>query len=99
MGPGALGAGGMRHARVRGAAARPSRLLLQAGVMRTEGPPVIVEPPVDGRRVVIRGEYFGTAHSLADLLRYLWLAGYDAGTVSLTDPGQVEWRGGGAEAW
>ncbi|MEU1616588.1 hypothetical protein ABZ479_04700 [Streptomyces sp. NPDC005722] len=67
--------------------------------MRTEGPPVIVEPPLDGRRVVIRGDYFGTAYALSDLLRFLWLAGYDAGAVSLTDPAQVEWRGGGPEAW
>lgn len=71
----------------------------QAGDMRTEGPPVIVEPPLDGRRVVIRGDYFGTAYALSDLLRFLWLAGYDAGAVSLTDPAQVEWRGGGPEAW
>jgi hypothetical protein len=62
--------------------------------------PVIVHPPVGGRRrVTIRGEPVGTARGLADLLEFLRRAGLAEDDIPLDDPGFVDWRGGGPGDW
>jgi hypothetical protein len=65
--------------------------------MHIADPPVIVHPPIAGRRV--RGAYFGTARSMEGLSQFLWLAGFDPRTIGVADPEFVEWRGGGPEVW
>jgi MFS family permease len=63
-------------------------------------PPVVVDPPLDGRRrVMINGADVGAAVSadeLRGMLRRADLAGED---VNLDDPGLIEWRGGGPDDW
>ncbi|WP_030906152.1 hypothetical protein [Streptomyces sp. NRRL F-5126] len=47
-----------------------------------------------GRRVTVRGQIMGLAHSDGDLVEFLRRAGLpDAGDL-LDDPGWVEWQGG-----
>ncbi|MEU8723544.1 hypothetical protein [Streptomyces antimycoticus] len=61
--------------------------------------PVVVYPPSPsgGRRVTIRGETAGLAHSPADVLEFLRRAG--AEDVRLDDPELIEWRGAGPDEW
>ncbi|MBP8538574.1 hypothetical protein [Streptomyces sp. MK37H] len=62
-------------------------------------PPIVVHPPSPsgGRRVTIRGEIAGLAHSPTDVLEFLRRAG--AEDVRLDDPELIEWRGGGPDVW
>lgn len=66
-----------------------------------EEAPVIVQPPSPdgGRRVAIRGEYAGIAYHLLDVVEFLRRAGLPESDTTLDDPGLIEWRGGGLEAW
>jgi hypothetical protein len=66
-----------------------------------EEAPVIVQPPSPdgGRRVVIRGEYVGTAYHLLDVVEFLRRTGLPESDTTLDDPELIEWRGGGPEAW
>ncbi|MFE1953315.1 MULTISPECIES: hypothetical protein [Streptomyces] len=50
-----------------------------------------------GRRVTIRGEDAGLAHSLADVVEFLRRAGLE--DAPLHDPDFIEWRGGGSAIW
>lgn len=43
--------------------------------MAANEPSVIVNPPVDGRRVTISGTYYGSARDMKELEQFLWLAG------------------------
>nr|WP_274558141.1 hypothetical protein [Streptomyces spiramyceticus] len=63
--------------------------------------PVIVFPPLGdgGRRVTIGGEKVGLAKGRGDLMEFLRRAGLDPDSVSLEDPGLIEWRGGGPDEW
>lgn len=65
------------------------------------GAPIVVYPPDEdgGRRVRARGAILGRAYSPADLLEFLRRAGLDPDDVNLHDPGLIEWRGGGPDAW
>lgn len=58
-------------------------------------------PPSDtgGRVVRVGDKILGTAYRLADLLEFLRRAGLDPDSISLTDPGLIDWRGGGAADW
>ncbi|MER5970105.1 MULTISPECIES: hypothetical protein [unclassified Streptomyces] len=65
-----------------------------------QGPPVVVHPWLDGaRRVTIRGESVGKAHSLGDVVEFLRVAGLDEDTVRVDDPRLIDWRGGGPADW
>ncbi|MFI8187081.1 hypothetical protein ACIF70_42415 [Actinacidiphila glaucinigra] len=67
--------------------------------MATNEPSVIVNPPVDGRRVTINGTYYGSARDTKGLEHFLWLAGFDPAWFDFADPDVVEWRGGGPDVW
>jgi hypothetical protein len=60
--------------------------------------PVVVHPPSPGggRRVTVRGEIVGLAHSDRDLVEFLRRAGLEDADLILDDPRLVEWRGGRA---
>ncbi|MFJ3635870.1 hypothetical protein [Streptomyces sp. NPDC090112] len=62
---------------------------------------VVYPPDANGwRRVRYDGVAIGVAHRPADIRVFLAAAGLeDAEDVDLTDPGFVEWRGGGPEEW
>ncbi|MFI7315169.1 hypothetical protein [Streptomyces hygroscopicus] len=64
-------------------------------------PPAVVYPPVPsgGRRVTTRGEIVGLAHGREDVAEFLRRTGLDENVVALNDPGLIEWRGGGPDAW
>ncbi|MFF3321061.1 hypothetical protein [Streptomyces sp. NPDC002889] len=47
-----------------------------------------------GRRVTVRGQIVGLAHSDADLIEFLRRAGLADAWEALDDPRWVEWRGG-----
>lgn len=61
--------------------------------------PIVVYPPAatGGRRVRAGGEILGTAYNPGDLVEFLRRAGLD--DPNLTDPGLIEWRGGGPDVW
>lgn len=61
--------------------------------------PVVVYPPSPsgGRRVRAGREILGIAYGPDDLMEFLRRAGID--DPDLTEPGLIEWRGGGPEAW
>jgi hypothetical protein len=62
-------------------------------------PPVIISPPLDGRRrVTIRGDDVGAAAGERDVREMLSRAGF-AEDVPLDDPALIEWQGGGPDAW
>lgn len=61
------------------------------------GPPIVVHPPSPngGRRVTVRGEILGLAHSDSDLIEFLRRAGLEHAEAMLTDDTtMIEWRGG-----
>ncbi|WP_326648447.1 MULTISPECIES: hypothetical protein [unclassified Streptomyces] len=60
--------------------------------------PIVVDPPSPGggRRVTVRGEVVGLAHSDKDLIEFLRRAGLEDADMILDDPHLVEWRGGRA---
>ncbi|WP_371801556.1 hypothetical protein OHA38_43350 (plasmid) [Streptomyces sp. NBC_01732] len=63
---------------------------------------LVVYPPDENgwRRVRYDGVAIGVAHHPSDIRAFLAAAGKeDAEDVDLTDPGFVEWRGAGPEAW
>ncbi|MFF3493715.1 hypothetical protein ACFYWS_20450 [Streptomyces sp. NPDC002795] len=59
---------------------------------------IVVHPPLGtgGRRVTVRGEILGLAHSDADVLEFLRRAGLPDAEMLLDDPSFVTWRGGRA---
>lgn len=66
-----------------------------------EAAPIVVHRATGrgGRRVSIRGQVAGLAHSDADLVEFLRRAGLpDAGEL-LDDPRWVEWQGGRVHAY
>ncbi|MFE6158503.1 hypothetical protein ACFQ7F_06225 [Streptomyces sp. NPDC056486] len=60
--------------------------------------PVVVHPPLGtgGRRVTVRGEILGLAHSDADVVEFLRQAGLSDAEGLLDDMAWVKWRGGSA---
>ncbi|MGW7067439.1 hypothetical protein ACWGII_16505 [Streptomyces sp. NPDC054855] len=60
-----------------------------------------VHPPAGtgGRRVTVRGEILGLAHSDADVVEFLRLAGLPDAEEFLDDPAWVKWRGGVAHRY
>ncbi|MEV8312595.1 hypothetical protein AB0Q95_00355 [Streptomyces sp. NPDC059900] len=64
-------------------------------------PPVTVHPPVGtgGRRVTVRGEILGLAHSDADVVAFLRDTGLPDAEELLDDPARVQWRGGHAHRY
>lgn len=60
--------------------------------------PIIVHPPLGtgGRRVTIRGQIVGLAHSDADVVEFMRRAGLEDGHLYLDDARLVFWRGGRA---
>lgn len=64
--------------------------------------PIVVHPPsttAGGRRVTVRGENLGLAHSDHDLVVFLEGAGLPDAEEVLDDPAWVEWRGGQAHEY
>ncbi|MEU5958456.1 hypothetical protein [Streptomyces sp. NPDC047525] len=63
--------------------------------------PVVVHPPsgTGGRRVTVRGQIFGLAHSDADVVEFLRQAGLPDAEGLLDDPAWVMWRGGRAHQY
>ncbi|MFJ6316121.1 hypothetical protein ACIQJW_08575 [Streptomyces californicus] len=60
-------------------------------------PIVIHHPsPTGGRRVIIRGQIVGLAHTDADVVEFLRRAGLPDALDLLDQPDWVEWRGGRA---
>lgn len=68
----------------------------QAG--STGAAPVAVHPPAGtgGRRVTVRGRILGLAHSDADVVEFLRVAGLPDADGLLDDPSWVMWSGGRA---
>ncbi|MFI2200454.1 hypothetical protein ACH47Z_06655 [Streptomyces sp. NPDC020192] len=66
-----------------------------------ESAAVIVQPPAPdgGRRVVIHGEFVGTAYHLLDVVEFLRQKGLPETDTTVDDPDLIEWRGGGPQAW
>lgn len=60
--------------------------------------PVVVHPPsgTGGRRVTVRGQILGLAHSDADVVEFLRVAGLPDAEGLLDDPEWVQWKGGRA---
>ncbi|MEV0114662.1 hypothetical protein AB0H77_15620 [Streptomyces sp. NPDC050844] len=60
--------------------------------------PIVVHPPTGsgGRRVTVRGEILGLAHSDADVVEFLRRAGLPDAEGLLDDSAWVKWRGGRA---
>ncbi|MFC9430984.1 hypothetical protein ACFXKG_07165 [Streptomyces sp. NPDC059255] len=52
-----------------------------------------------GRRVTVRGQIMGLAHSDAHLVEFLRLAGLPDAWELLDDPAWVEWQGGPAHEY
>ncbi|MEU6675846.1 hypothetical protein [Streptomyces sp. NPDC046853] len=65
---------------------------------RASAAPVTVHPPVGtgGRRITVRGEILGLAHSDADVVAFLRDTGLRGAEGLLDDPSWVKWRGGDA---
>lgn len=65
--------------------------------------PIVVHRPSasGGRRVTVRGEIVGLAHSDGDLVVFLERVGLPDADLNglLDDPRWVEWRGGRAHEW
>ncbi|MCQ4079150.1 hypothetical protein NGB36_00585 [Streptomyces sp. RB6PN25] len=65
-----------------------------------EYPPLVVHPPQHGGRLMtVMGEPVGVAKSVDDVEAVLRHAGLHLDEVALDDPGLIEWRGGGPDAW
>jgi hypothetical protein len=63
-------------------------------------PPVVVDPPLDGRRrVTVHGDDVGAAIGQDELRRMLRRAGVAEEDTPLDDPELIEWRGGGPDDW
>ncbi|MGB8945786.1 MAG: hypothetical protein WCD21_36975 [Streptomyces sp.] len=62
----------------------------------TAAAPVAVHPPsgTGGRRVTVHGQILGLAHSDADVVEFLRVAGLPDAEGLLDDPAWVTWRGG-----
>ncbi|MEU1155743.1 hypothetical protein ABZ369_22380 [Streptomyces sp. NPDC005918] len=60
--------------------------------------PIVVHPPsrTGGRRVTVRGQILGLAHSDRDVIEFLRRAGLPDAEQLLDDPAWVTWRGGRA---
>ncbi|MER5253937.1 MULTISPECIES: hypothetical protein [unclassified Streptomyces] len=67
----------------------------------TAAAPVAVHPPsgTGGRRVTVRGEILGLAHSDADVVEFLRQAGLPDAEGLLDDQAWVKWRGGRAHQY
>ncbi|MGW7276042.1 hypothetical protein ACWGH5_36700 [Streptomyces sp. NPDC054864] len=67
----------------------------------TAAAPVTVHPSkgTGGRRVTVRGQIVGLAHSDADVVEFLRAAGLPDAEGLLDDPAWVKWRGGGAHEY
>ncbi|MGX1881626.1 hypothetical protein [Streptomyces sp. NPDC055287] len=63
--------------------------------------PVIVHPPLgdSGRRVTVRGEDFGLASGLPDLVEFLNRAGLGMEDTEAVVSPLIDWRGGGPDYW
>ncbi|GAB3951537.1 hypothetical protein [Streptomyces sparsus] len=64
--------------------------------------PIVVHPLTadGGRRVTTPdGQVLGLAHGPDDLREFLRRAGLDLDDAALDDPGLIDWRGGGPDAW
>ncbi|MFC7309643.1 hypothetical protein ACFQVC_36200 [Streptomyces monticola] len=63
--------------------------------------PIVVFPLVagEGRRISVRGQPLGVAHSDRELVEFLRGAGLNEADVALDDPHLVEWRGGRPHEW
>ncbi|WP_030558831.1 hypothetical protein [Streptomyces aureocirculatus] len=63
--------------------------------------PIVVHPPsgTGGRRVTVRGEILGLAHSDGDVIEFLRRAGLPEAAGLLDDPAWVKWRGGHAHRY
>jgi len=63
--------------------------------------PIVVNrpSPTGGRRLTIRGQSVGLAHSDHDLVVFLEAAGLTDPEQVLDDPRWVEWRGGHPHEW
>lgn len=63
--------------------------------------PIVVHRPstTGGRRVTVRGQILGLAHSDHDLVVFLEAAGLEDPDRVIDDPRWVEWRGGRAHEW
>jgi hypothetical protein len=64
-----------------------------------DGVPIVVHRPLGtgGRRVTVRGQIIGLAHSDRDLVEFLRQAGLDETTAEdmvAGDSVMIEWRGG-----
>ncbi|MEV8315014.1 hypothetical protein AB0Q95_12630 [Streptomyces sp. NPDC059900] len=61
----------------------------------------MVHPPsgTGGRRVTAHGRILGLAHSDADVIGFLRLAGLPDAEGLLDDPARVKWRGGHAHRY
>lgn len=66
-----------------------------------EGAPIVVHPPpgTGGRRVTVRGQILGLAHSDGDVTEFLRRAGLPDAEGLLDDPAWVKWRGGRAHQY
>lgn len=64
----------------------------------TGAAPIVVHPPsgTGGRRVTVRGEILGLAHSDRDVIEFLRRVGLPDAEMLLDDPAWVRWRGGDA---
>lgn len=65
-------------------------------------PRLVVHPPDHRgwRRVRCGGQSLGLAHRMGDIAVFLAATGLEnAEDFDLTDPGLVEWRGGGPDTW
>ncbi|NGO79577.1 hypothetical protein G6045_28560 [Streptomyces sp. YC504] len=60
--------------------------------------PIVVHPPLGtgGRRVAVRGQMLGLAHSDADVIEFLRRTGLPEAERLLDDEAWVTWRGGRA---
>ncbi|MGI5399328.1 hypothetical protein ACQEVG_07745 [Streptomyces sp. CA-135486] len=65
------------------------------------GAPIVVHriPPTGGRRVTVRDQIMGLAHSDRDLLEFLRQAGLPDADDLPDDPTRVEWVGGRAHEY
>ncbi|MEV6548025.1 hypothetical protein AB0M57_04855 [Streptomyces sp. NPDC051597] len=69
-----------------------------------DGVPIVVHRPrgTGGRRVTVRGQIIGLAHSDRDLVEFLRQAGIDETTAEdmvAGDSQLIEWRGGRAHQY
>ncbi|MEV6791266.1 hypothetical protein AB0M87_04525 [Streptomyces sp. NPDC051320] len=66
-----------------------------------DGAPVVVHPPAGsgGRRVTVRGQIVGLAHSDRDVIEFLRRAGLPDAEDMLDDDAWVKWRGGRAHRY